>query len=86
MSEELRNKLKAAREKHGLSQSQAAEAWGIPQRTLISWENDQYTPKGFTLTALLEKLDGILKQPANKKRSPAGKKPPAKAARKNPRK
>jgi len=60
MSQELRNKLKAARQKTGLSQSQAAKAWGIPLRTLISWENDQYTPQGFALKAIMEMLDGIL--------------------------
>ena len=60
MSQELRNKLKAAREKTGLSQSQAAKAWGIPLRTLISWENDQATPRGFALKAITELLDGIL--------------------------
>ncbi len=60
MSQELRNKLKAAREKSGLSQSQAAKKWGIPLRTLISWENDQRTPQGFALKSIMELLDGIL--------------------------
>ena len=60
MSQELRNKLKAAREKTGLSQSKAAKAWGIPLRTLISWENDQATPRGFALKAITDLLDGIL--------------------------
>ena len=60
MSQELRNNLKAAREKIGLSQSQAAKAWGIPLRTLISWENDERTPHGFALKAITEMLDGIL--------------------------
>jgi len=60
MSEELRRKLKAARAKLKLSQSQAAKSWGIPLRTLISWENNQRTPRGFALTAITEKLDRIL--------------------------
>lgn len=60
MSQELRNKLKEAREKTGLSQSQAAKAWGIPLRTLISWENNQRTPQGFALKSIMELLDGIL--------------------------
>lgn len=60
MSEELKNKLKAARAKLGLSQSQASKAWGIPLKTLQSWEIDRNTPQGFTLTAINEKLDAIL--------------------------
>jgi DNA-binding transcriptional regulator YiaG len=73
MSEELRRKLKAARGKLGLSQSQAAKEWSIPLRTLINWENDHQTPRGLSLTAITNLLDGILDEP--KKR---GKKPPAK--------
>lgn len=60
MSEELATKLKTAREKLGLSQSQAAKAWGISLKTLQAWEQDQRTPRGFALTALMEKLDAIL--------------------------
>lgn len=60
MSEELATKLKAARERLGLSQSQAAKAWGISLAALQKWEQDQRTPKGFALTALMEKLDAIL--------------------------
>jgi len=60
MSEELRRKLKAARQKLNLSQSQAAKEWGMPLRTLINWENDRRTPRGFSLTAITEKLDRIL--------------------------
>lgn len=63
MSEELCRKLKAARENLGLSQSQAAQAWGVPLRTLISWENDQRTPRGLALQAIEEKLEKALKQP-----------------------
>jgi len=65
MSEELRLKLKAARAKLGLSQSQAAKEWGTPLRTLISWENDQSTPRGLALRLLLEKLDAILADPVS---------------------
>lgn len=60
MSEELANKLKAARTKLNFSQSQAAAAWGIPIRTLRAWEQNQRTPQGFALKALEEKLDAIL--------------------------
>lgn len=57
MSEELVRKLKAARERLSLTQKAMAEKLGVPQRTYISWENDQYTPKGFALKALLETLE-----------------------------
>lgn len=66
MSEELRLKLKAARAKLGLNRNEAAKAWGIPLGTLIHWEHDQRTPSGFTLTAVLEKLDAILAAPPAK--------------------
>lgn len=62
MSEELANKLKAARRKLGLSQSEAAKAWGISPRTLQKWEQDQRTPRGLALRLLLEKLDAILSE------------------------
>ena len=60
MSEELANKLKAARAKLGLSQSQASREWEIPLRTLQKWEIDAATPRGFALKALNEKLEAIL--------------------------
>jgi DNA-binding transcriptional regulator YiaG len=73
MSEILARQLKAAREKLGLSQSQAAKEWGIPVRTLQNWEHNHQTPRGLALTAINSLLDGILNEP--KKRD---KKPPAK--------
>jgi DNA-binding transcriptional regulator YiaG len=60
MSQELRNQLKAARAKLGLSQSKFAAQIGVPTRTLIKWENDQATPRGLALAALNELLDKIL--------------------------
>lgn len=60
MSQDLRRKLKAAREKLGLSQSKFAALIGVPRSTLIKWENQQYAPDGFKLTALEEKLAQIL--------------------------
>lgn len=60
MSKELKNKLKAAREKSGLTQKQFAEKIGVPYRTLVSWENDQRTPRGLALKALNAALDAIL--------------------------
>jgi DNA-binding transcriptional regulator YiaG len=60
MSQELASKLKEAREKLGLSQSQAAKAWDIPLSTLQHWEQDERTPRGLALRLLMEKLDAIL--------------------------
>lgn len=60
MSEELRRKLKAAREKLGFSQPQAAKHWDIPLNTLINWENNRRTPDAFKMKVLTEKLDAIL--------------------------
>jgi DNA-binding transcriptional regulator YiaG len=63
MSEELSRKLKSARAKLGITQTQAAQVWGIPYKTLLSWEQNVNTPRGFALTAILEKLDAILADP-----------------------
>ena len=42
---------------------------GIPPRTLISWENDQRTPRGFALVQLNIQLDAILApKPKSKKK------------------
>ena len=60
MSQELRNRLKAARAKRGLSQSKFAAQIGVPTRTLINWENDVQTPRGLALTAINQTLDAIL--------------------------
>ncbi|MDB6132479.1 MAG: helix-turn-helix protein [Verrucomicrobiales bacterium] len=62
MSQDLRRKLKAAREKLGLSQSKFAKFLNIPVQTLQSWEADRYTPDAFKLAVLNEKLDAILKE------------------------
>lgn len=61
MSEELKNKLKNARQRLGLTQKAMAELLGCPLRTLIGWENNERTPRGFALTALNAKLDALLK-------------------------
>lgn len=63
MSEELKRKLKLAREALGLTQKQMAEKVGVPLRTLIGWENDQRTPRGLALTTLNSLLDEILNPP-----------------------
>lgn len=60
MSEELKNKLKATREKLGMTQKQFAEKMGVSYKTLVDWEQNRSTPRGFALQALNEKLDAIL--------------------------
>lgn len=73
MSEELRLKLKAARLKLGLSQSQAAKHWGIPLQTLKNWENDLRTPRGLALATINKMLDAILAAPPPPAAKPAQK-------------
>ena len=53
--ESLGGRIKAARARHGLSQSQAANQWGIVLRTLQDWEQGNRTPKGLALR-MLEKI------------------------------
>lgn len=66
MSEELQSKLKAARLKLNISQSEAAKLWEVPLKTLQSWEANRFTPKGFTLAALTKKLDKIIQSKPKK--------------------
>ena len=39
-------RLKALRERHGLTQAAAAAKVGVAMRTWISWENDHRQPSG----------------------------------------
>lgn len=59
MSKEVADRLKLARTKVGETQREFALRMGVPQRTLISWENDQRTPRGLALEALTSRLDQI---------------------------
>ena len=56
----LATEIKEARAKLGLSQSQAAKAWGIPVRTLQTWEQEQSSPRGLALKTLRQILDAAL--------------------------
>lgn len=56
--ESIRDRLKAARAKLGLSQSQAAKAWGFNTYTLQQWERSRSNPRGL----YLDKLEEILKK------------------------
>ena len=54
----IAQRLKAAREKSNLSQSQAAKAWKLSKPTLQSWEQGTRNPAGL----YLEKIESILKK------------------------
>ena len=60
MSIELRNRLKEARAKLTMSQSQFAKQVGVPLKTLQGWEGDRMTPRGLALTCINQILDQIL--------------------------
>ena len=48
----LASQIKQARERLGLSQSEAAEKWKVPVRTLQKWEQSASNPRGETLARL----------------------------------
>jgi len=54
----IAQRLKAAREKANLSQSQAAKTWKINARTLQGWEQGYRNPAGL----YLERVEQILKK------------------------
>ena len=49
-------KLKRARKRLGLSQTECAERLGISVRTFQDWEQAKHTPDPFKQTAILDKL------------------------------
>jgi len=56
----IADRIKAKREQAGLSQSQAARAWGFSKQTLQSWEQGRREPRGLYLQAverILEKSE-----------------------------
>ena len=63
---ELAQRLKSAREKLALSQSQASKTWEIPIKTLQSWEQGVRTPSGLAfrqLETILAKAERSAGQP-----------------------
>ncbi len=52
------DRLKAARKKLGLSQSQAAKRWKISVKSLQGWEQGWREPRGL----YLEKVEAVLKK------------------------
>jgi DNA-binding transcriptional regulator YiaG len=55
---EIGRRLKAAREKLGLTQDESAQKWGFSVKTLRAWEQGWNEPRGL----YLEKLEGILRE------------------------
>ena len=53
------NKIKAAREAAGLTQSEVYEVLRIPMRTLQDWENERRTPPEWAELLIIEKLEQI---------------------------
>ena len=49
-----------AREKAGLTQEQAADAWEVPISTLRQWEQNQRSPSRYSMKHLRRILDAIL--------------------------
>ena len=60
MTQDFRLKLKATRQKLGLSQSKLSIRLGVPMRTLIAWENNQRKPCLAKMTTLVWKLDAMM--------------------------
>lgn len=48
----LAQRIQAARNRLNLSQSEAAQKWGISKRTLQEWEQGRHEPRGLALAAL----------------------------------
>jgi transcriptional regulator with XRE-family HTH domain len=82
MSKELASKLKLVRSKLDLTQQELADKLPVPLPTLIKWENDLRTPRGFALKALEEKLQALLQSGSASQGPPAKTPPKPKTARK----
>ena len=59
---ELSERLQSVRSQLGLSQSQAAKAWGINFRTLQAWEQGKRNPSRLALERLEQILDQAIKE------------------------
>lgn len=58
----LAQRIAAARKKLGISQSEAAQKWGLSVRTLQNWEIGHRQPRGFARGQLDKLLAEILAQ------------------------
>jgi transcriptional regulator with XRE-family HTH domain len=50
---ELSERLQKTRKKLGLTQAEAAKKWGVPKKTLESWEYGKRKPRGLALKQLM---------------------------------
>lgn len=66
---QISERIALAREKLGLSQSEAAEKWGINKRTLQGWEIEHREPRGFARQQLEKLLTEILGGPQPTRRT-----------------
>lgn len=55
--QQFAKQLREARQRLGLSQSQAAKTWKVNLRTLQEWEQAKILPRGATLLRLLPLLN-----------------------------
>lgn len=67
----IRDRIKSARAKAGLTQAAASKQWGVNLRTLQDWEFGRSEPRSLARTHLEKLLSEILDAPAD----PAGGKP-----------
>jgi len=67
-STRLAERIKEARSRLNLSQSQAASEWGISKRTLQEWEQSRREPRGLALNALADILSKAEREPKAKPR------------------
>jgi DNA-binding transcriptional regulator YiaG len=64
----IRDRIKSAREKAGLTQAAASEKWGVNLRTLQDWELGRNEPRSLARTHLEKLLAEILDAPAGARR------------------
>src|SRR5688500_17282541 len=75
------HRLKAARERAGLTQPQAAKAWNVPVKSLRNWEQSLRTPHAHALLRLLPILAGDGDNLSVGSRRPSRRNRPSRAAK-----
>ena len=65
----LREELKSLRHKTGMSQKDFAKEFGIPKRTIESWEMGKTSPRQYNYEYLKEHVERWIEQ-NNEERSP----------------
>lgn len=64
----IANRIQLARKKASLSQSEAADKWGVSVRTLQNWEIGRNEPRGLARTQLEKLLSEILGKASGRSR------------------